>query len=138
MTRRELPQRFGDTAPDAAHIEAIAAAAFAAIPDELRKNVTNVPIRVEEFPDEEILADLGIESPFDLLGIYHGIDLTQKSIANVPHGVDIIVLYRRPILDFWVENDVVLGDLVRNVLIHEIGHHFGFSDQDMDALEQEA
>ena len=126
MTRRELPQRFGDTAPDAAHIEAIAAAAFAAIPDELRKNVTNVPIRVEEFPDEEIL------------GIYHGIDLTQKSIANVPHGVDIIVLYRRPILDFWVENDVVLGDLVRNVLIHEIGHHFGFSDQDMDALEQEA
>lgn len=132
----ERPARFDERVPDADAIEAIAMAAFESIPPELRGQVSNVPIRIQDFPDDETLEALGLESPFELLGLYHGVDLTQKSVFDTPGQVDMIFLYRRPLLDYWAENDVTLGELVRHVLIHEIGHHFGLSDEDMDAIEQ--
>jgi predicted Zn-dependent protease with MMP-like domain len=130
------PARYDDRVPDADAIEAIAMTAFESIPAELRDHVSNVPIRIQDFPDDETLEALGLQNPFELLGLYHGIDLTQKSILDTPSQVDMIFLYRRPLLDYWAENDVTLGELVRHVLIHEIGHHFGLSDEDMDAIEQ--
>ena len=132
----EKPARFDERVPDADAIEAIAAAAFASIPRELREHVANVPIRIQDFPDDETLEGLGLESPFELLGLYHGVDLTRKSVLDTPDQVDMIFLYRRPLLDYWAENDVTLGELVRHVLIHEIGHHFGLSDEDMETIEQ--
>ncbi len=132
----EKPARYDERVPDADAIEAIAAAALDSIPPELRDHVSNVPIRIQDFPDDDTLEALGLESPFELLGLYHGVGLTQKSVLDTPEQVDMIFLYRRPLLDYWAENDVTLGELVRHVLIHEIGHHFGLSDDDMDAIEQ--
>ena len=77
-------------------------------------------------------------NPFELLGLYHGVDLTRKSVLDIPGQVDMIFLYRRPLLEFWAESGESLGGIVRHVLIHEIGHHFGLSDEDMDAIEQSA
>jgi len=126
------------TAPTLEEIEAIAEDALAAIPVPLLRHVGNVVIRVEEFPDEETEAEMELESPFDLLGLYRGVDLTRKSVHDLPTDVDMIFLYRRPMLDYWVESGEDLPHIVRHVLIHEIGHHFGFSDDDMEALEQAA
>jgi predicted Zn-dependent protease with MMP-like domain len=134
MTKSDSSGNEG-TAPGAAEIDGIAACAYETIPAELRDHVANVVIRIEEYPDEQTLADLGIESPYDLLGLYQGVDLTQKSIADPQPETDMIFLYRRPLLDYWIENEVTLAHLVRHVLIHEIGHHFGFSDDDMEAIE---
>ena len=131
------PPRYDERGPDAGTIEAIAQAALESIPPQLRQQVSNVPIRIQDFPDDETLASLGMESPFDLLGLYHGVDLTRKSVLDTPDQMDMIFLYRRPLLDYWAENDVSLGELVRHVLIHEIGHHFGLSDEDMDAIERQ-
>ncbi len=127
MSGTDRPDRFSDTAPDMADIESIAVAAFESISASLRKSVSGVLIRVEEFPNEEVMADLGINNPYDLLGLYHGVDLTQKSFSETPEDVDMIFLYRRPILNFWIENDVPLGDVVRHLFIQEIGHNLGFS-----------
>lgn len=129
MTRR---LRF---APSAEELAAIAEAELARIPDALRRQVAGIAIRVEEFPDAETERAMELESPFDLLGLYHGVSLDQKSVAQVRQDVDRIFLYRRPILDYWCESGESLEAIVRNVLIHEIGHHFGFSDEDMDRLE---
>jgi predicted Zn-dependent protease with MMP-like domain len=126
------------TAPDLADIEVLAYEALATIPTELRRHVANVVIRVEDFPDDEVSAEMELESPFDLLGLYQGVSLDRKSIGDVPGGLDMILLYRRPILDYWCESGETLSRLVRHVLIHEIGHHFGFSDEDMERLEREA
>lgn len=134
MTKSDSSGNDG-TAPGAAEIDGIAARAYETIPAELRDHVTNVVIRIEEYPDEQTLADLGVQSPYDLLGLYQGVDLTQKSIADPQPETDMIFLYRRPLLDYWIENEVTLAHLVRHVLIHEIGHHFGFSDDDMEAIE---
>jgi len=79
--------------------------------------------------------ELSVEEPFDLLGLYRGVHLLHKSLADAPQDVDIIFLYRRPILDYWCETGEELMDVVRHVLIHEIGHHFGFSDEDMERIE---
>jgi len=125
-------------APDLAELEAIAHEALRAIPDELRRHVQNVVIRVEEFPDEDTEREMGLESPFDLLGLYRGVSLDRKSVADAPTDVDMIFLYRRPILDYWCETGEDLAHVVRHVLIHEIGHHFGFSDEDMERIEAEA
>jgi predicted Zn-dependent protease with MMP-like domain len=92
-------------------------------------------IRVEEFPDEETEAAMGLESPFDILGLYRGVALPRKSVSDPLPDLDMIFLYRRPILDYWCETGEDLGHLVRHVLIHEIGHHFGFSDEDMEEIE---
>jgi len=125
-------------APSIEDIEAIAGEEFLRIPELLRRHVTDVVIRVEDFPDAETEDEMELESPFDLLGLYRGVALTEKSIGAVPDDVDMIFLYRRPLLDYWCETGEEFGHLVRHVLIHEIGHHFGLSDDDMEALEREA
>ena len=122
-------------APTIGDIERLAERAMRTIPEGLRRHVKDVVIAVDEFPDEETEREMELESPFDLLGLYRGVSLTRKSIHDVPQDVDMIHLYRRPLLDYWSETRVGLYDLVRNTLIHEIGHHFGFSDDDMDRLE---
>ena len=123
------------TPPTLDDIEHLAAEALAKIPPVLRTHVGDVVFRVEEFPDAETCREMGLESEFDLLGLYRGVSLNAKSVADVPHGLDMIFLYRRPLLDYWCETGEDLTDLVRHVLVHEIGHHFGFSDEDMEALE---
>jgi predicted Zn-dependent protease with MMP-like domain len=122
-------------APTIGEIEAMAEDALATIPVPLLRHVGNVVMRVEDFPDDETVAEMELESPFDLLGLYRGVDLTHKSVHDVPATMDMIFLYRRPLLDYWCETGEDLAHLVRHVLIHEIGHHFGFSDEDMEALE---
>ena len=123
------------TAPSAADIEALAHTALETIPAKLRAPLGGVVIRVEEFPDEETVEEMELDGPFDLLGLYHGVSLREKSVLDVPEEPDMIFLYRRPLLDHWCEGEETLGHLVRHVLIHEIGHHFGFSDDDMEKIE---
>ncbi|MGQ9366560.1 metallopeptidase family protein [Azospirillum sp. ST 5-10] len=110
--------------------------ALATIPAPLRDHVRGVLIRVEEFPDEETEREMELESPFDLLGLYRGVGMTQQSVSHVRTDLDAIFLYRRPILDYWCETGEDLFHVVRHVLIHEIGHHFGFSDDDMERIEE--
>ncbi len=124
-----------DSAPSLADIEAIATVALRRIPDKLKRHVTDVVIRVEEFPDPETEREMALESPFDLLGLYRGVSMPERSVMDSPSDLDMIFLYRRPLLDYWCESGETLGGLVRHVLIHEIGHHFGFSDADMEAIE---
>jgi len=124
-----------DNAPSAVEIQALATKALDGIPENLRRHLGGVAILVEEFPDEEIRAEMGLESPFDLLGLYHGVSLNQKSVGAAPEDVDRIFLYRRPLLDLWCEGGDSLEDIVHNTIVHEIGHHFGFSDDDMERLE---
>ena len=121
--------------PSLADLEQMAQAAFAALPPELKAPLGDVLIRVEEFPDEETERDMELESPFDILGLYRGVAMPHKSIMDPRTGIDMIHLYRRPILDYWCETGEDLGHVVRHVLIHEIGHHFGFSDEDMERIE---
>jgi predicted Zn-dependent protease with MMP-like domain len=129
---------FPGTAPSLADIEGLGRMGFQAIPWELRQHARDVVIRVEDFPDEETEEEMELESPFDLLGLYRGVSMLHKSVADpVPH-MDMIFLYRRPILDLWCESGDELLHIVRHVLIHEIGHHFGLSDDDMERLEEEA
>jgi predicted Zn-dependent protease with MMP-like domain len=123
------------TAPTAADLEDLAQAALETIPDPLRAHAGDVVIRVDDFPDEETGQEMGLESPFDLLGLYRGIDLTRRSVLDVRSGPDMIFLYRRPLLDEWCETGEDLYRLVRHVLIHEIGHHFGLSDEAMARIE---
>jgi acetylglutamate kinase len=123
--------------PSADDIAELAERAFAAIPVRLAEHVRGVGISVEELPDDETLDDLGIESAWDLTGLYRGIPLTERSVADVARQPDLIFLYRQPILLEWIETGEDLFRLVRNVLVHEIAHHFGFSDADIEALERE-
>lgn len=109
--------------------------ALAAMPDVLRRQVRGVSILVEEVADDETLGELGIENAWELTGLYRGVPLGQKEAGGTPHAPDLIVLYREPILLEWIETGEDLFRLVRNVLIHEIAHHFGFSDADIAALE---
>ncbi|MGE0717406.1 MAG: metallopeptidase family protein [Alphaproteobacteria bacterium] len=129
---------FPDRAPTLADIEGLGRIAFQSIPWELRRHTTEIVIRVEDFPDDETEEEMELETPFDLLGLYRGISLRHKSWNDPSPQPDMIFLYRRPILDHWCESNDTLVDIVRHVLIHEIGHHFGFSDDDMERLEQEA
>ena len=126
------------TAPSLDDLERIARAEFKRLQRRLARHVEGVVIRIAEFPDEETEREMGLESPFDLLGLYHGVAIGEKSINATPEDVDMIFLYRRPILDYWCETGEDLGHLIRHVLIHEIGHHFGFSDDDMERIEAEA
>lgn len=125
-------------APTLADFEVMADEALGLIPAELRRLAADVVIRIEDFPDEETGREMDLESPFDLLGLYRGIALTDKSVSDPGGEPDMVFLYRRPILDYWCETGEDLVHLIRHVLIHEIGHHFGFSDADMDALENMA
>ncbi len=123
------------TPPSLADIEELANRALGTIPRRLKRHLGAVVIRVDEFPDDETEEAMGLDSPFDILGLYRGVALPHKSLSDPRPNVDMIFLYRRPILDYWCETGEDLGRLVRHVLIHEIGHHFGFSDDDMARIE---
>jgi predicted Zn-dependent protease with MMP-like domain len=126
-------------APSIADIELIAQSAFAALPDEFRRLCDGVVIRVDEFPDDETLDAMECESEFDLLGLFRGRGRAQSEATPVTGQFpNMVWLYRRPILDFWAEHEYTLGDIVTHVLVHEIGHHFGLSDEDMHRVEQAA
>ncbi len=126
-------------APSLGDIERLAIAAWQRLPGEFRGVCGDVVIRIDEFATEEVLDSLGIESPFELMGLYQGVSLDRRSVMDPPREPDRVFLYRRAILDYWADaGDESLGDLVTHVLVHEIGHHFGFSDADMEALEAEA
>jgi predicted Zn-dependent protease with MMP-like domain len=124
--------------PSLADFEAMAHTAWDQLPSEFRGMAGDVVIRVEDFASDEVLDELGIEDPFDLTGLYQGVSLDKQSVSDAPREPDMVFLYRRPILDEWAGSDEELGHLVAHVLVHEIGHHFGFSDDDMEAIENEA
>jgi len=126
-------------APSLDEFEALASEALRSLPEPFRGLVKDVVCEVAEFPTEEVLDDLGIEDPFELMGLFTGIGMAQD--GALPHSGQLpnhIHLYRRPILDYWAENEDTLGAIVTHVLVHEMGHHFGFSDDDMEALEEAA
>ena len=125
-------------APSLAELSTLAAEAFERLPAAFRDMCGNVAIHVAEFAENDVLADLGIDDPFDLTGLYEGVDLTAEQITS-PSGPAHVHLYRRPLLDEWAENgEIGLGELVTHVLVHEIGHHFGLSDEEMHAIEEAA
>ena len=126
-------------APSLDHLAALAEAAFAALPEAFRRMTGDVQFRVLDFPPDEVLDELGIEDAFDLTGLYQGVDLTRRtSFDTTPHR-SIVLLYRRPMLDEWCERgDVSLKELIVHVLVHEIGHHFGLSDEAIEAIEARA
>ena len=125
-------------APDAAAIERLAEAAIAALPARFRAMIGDVVLRIEEFADEEVLESLGIEDPFELSGLYSGRSLDKADNWASGELPPMIHLYRRALLDEWGETGVSLENLVTHVIVHEVGHHFGLSDADMHALEEEA
>ena len=130
------PMRYG-TPPSLDDILELAETALSAIPQELRNLVGGTVMAMEDAPDDEILAEMGMESPWELTGLYRGTPLTQKSVLDLPAEPDTIVLFREPILLEWIETGEDLFRLVRNVVIHEVGHHFGLSDADIARLEDE-
>jgi len=126
-------------APSLDDFAALAEAAFARLPEAFRRMTGHVIFRVDDFPDEEVLSELGIEDPFELTGLYHGVDLARRSVLDPATQPSMVFLYRRPILDEWAaRGDVTLEELVSHVLVHEIGHHFGLSDEQIDAIEAAA
>jgi len=124
--------------PSLAEIEALAQEAYARLPNEFRAMCQDLVIRVEDFPTDEVLESMHLESEFDLLGLFQGIGLPFQSELAPAHMPNMIWLYRRPILDYWADHDEALGAIVAHVLVHEIGHHFGLSDDDIEAIEQAA
>ena len=125
-------------APDAAAIERLAEAAIARLPGTFRKYLANVVLRVDDFADDEVLAELGIEDPFDLSGLYSGRSLDKQDSWISGELPPMIHLYRRPLLDEWAETGVTLEELITHVIVHEVGHHFGYSDAEMHAIEDQA
>lgn len=123
-------------APTLADFERLADEAFSRLPAEFRAMCGEVIIRVEDFPTDDVLEELEAETPFDLLGLFSGVGMAQDgAVAETGRMPNMIHLYRRPMLDYWAEHDETLGHLVTHVLVHEIGHHFGLSDADMEAIE---
>jgi predicted Zn-dependent protease with MMP-like domain len=126
-------------APSLDDFAALARAAFAALPGKFRRLAEDVVLRIDDFPDDEVLEELGLEDPFELTGLYQGVDLARRSVLDPSPAPARVFLYRRPILDEWAERgDVSLAELVAHVLTHEIGHHFGLSDDDIEAIEAAA
>jgi predicted Zn-dependent protease with MMP-like domain len=128
----------GISAPDLAAFEEMAQVAWARLPEAFRAPAGDLLIRVEDFATDEVLDALGIDDSLDLLGLYQGVSLDKKSTLDVPQQPDMVFLYRRPLLDEWADSGETLGNIITHVLIHEVGHHFGFSDDDMERLEASA
>src|ERR1700724_989603 len=122
-------------APTLAEFELLADFAFRRLPQKFRALCEGLVIRVEDFPTEEVLDELGAQSEFDLLGLFQGVGLPFRSDSASGQMPNMVWLYRRPILDYWAEHDEALGAIITHVLVHEIGHHFGLSDDDMAAIE---
>ena len=123
-------------APDLALIEQFAHEAVSTLPEPWRAAATQIRLRIEDFPPDDILDAMQIDDPFELTGLYDGVPLTEKSVMDQPLGPDVIWLFRRPILDEWLDRgDVSLGELVTHVLVHELAHHFGWSDADIAAID---
>ena len=125
-------------APGLVEFEDMAATAWERLPEAFRSRAGDLLIRIEDYPTEEVLDALDIDDPRGLLGLYHGVSLDKKSSLDVPQEPDMVFLYRRPLLDEWAESGETLGDLITHVLVHEVGHHFGFSDDDMARIEAAA
>ncbi|HVY57235.1 MAG TPA: metallopeptidase family protein [Xanthobacteraceae bacterium] len=125
-------------APSLEEFEVLAIEVFRALPEKFRALCEGLVIRIEDFPEDEVLDEMGIDSPFDLLGLFQGVGLPFRSESAPTHMPNLIWLYRRPILDYWAEHDETLGAVIAHVLVHEIGHHFGLSDADMEAIERAA
>ena len=125
-------------APSLVELEILAGEIFRHLPRRFRHLCTDVVIQVDDFPTEEVLDQIGAESEFDLLGLFQGVGLPFRSESAPVQMPNMIWLYRRPILDYWAEHDETLGAVVKHVLVHEIGHHFGLSDADMEAIEATA
>jgi len=121
-------------APSLDEIELLAREAFAGLPEQFRKFTGDVVFMVQEFPDDEMLDEMEIESHYELLGLFQGPDLANRQ-SGYP-DTTMIFLFRRPIIDYWAESDESLDHIVRHVLIHEIGHHFGLTDEQMEAIEE--
>jgi predicted Zn-dependent protease with MMP-like domain len=136
VTQTDL-RKFGPP-PSLEEIEEMAQRVFAALPAIFTARCQGLAIRVLDFADDETLAEMGIESPFELAGLYRGAPLTGRGMADLTQHLDMVFLYRRALLDWWAEDAMDFEDLVRHVLVHEIGHHFGFSDDDMERIEAEA
>ncbi|MBN9584001.1 MAG: Zn-dependent protease [Afipia sp. 62-7] len=115
--------------------EAIALDAFARLPDHFRALCEGLIIQVDDFPSDDVLDEMKAESEFDLLGLFQGVGLPFRSSGDIAPMPNMVWLYRRPILDYWAEHDETLGHVITHVLVHEIGHHFGLSDEDMEAIE---
>jgi predicted Zn-dependent protease with MMP-like domain len=124
--------------PSMAAMESLAQEAFSHLPEEFRMLTGNLIIELAEFPDDDVFEDMALETPFDLLGLFEGRGITERFSVESGDMPNRILLYRRPILDYWAENEETLGDIITHVLIHEIGHHFGLSDDDMQAIEDRA
>ncbi|HTT99902.1 MAG TPA: metallopeptidase family protein [Rhizomicrobium sp.] len=121
--------------PSLDDFETLAREAFASLPEEFRALVGDLVFRVDDFPDEDVVRDMELESEFEILGLFQGPDLASSEAGGGHALQTMIFLYRRPILDYWAEHEERLGDIVRHVVIHEIGHHFGLSDEDMHEIE---
>jgi predicted Zn-dependent protease with MMP-like domain len=125
-------------APSLVELELLAGDVFRRLPRRFRDLCTDLVIQVDDFPTEEVLDHMGAESEFDLLGLFQGVGLPFRTESDPVQMPNMIWLYRRPILDYWAEHEETLGAIVKHVLVHEIGHHFGLSDADMEALEAAA
>ncbi len=125
-------------APSLAELEVLAGEVFQRLPKRFRDLAADVVIRVDDFPADEVLDEMNVETEFDLLGLFHGVGLPFRAESAPVQMPNMIWLYRRPILDYWAEHDETLGAIVKHVLVHEIGHHFGLTDADMAAIEQSA
>jgi predicted Zn-dependent protease with MMP-like domain len=133
--RGQLSDWRGLAAPSLSDIEALASEAYARLPKHFRDLCRNLVIHVEDFPTDEVLKSMQAESEFDLLGLFRGVGLPFQSDSTPEVMPNMIWLYRRPILDYWAEHEDTLGAIVTHVLVHEIGHHFGLSDEDIEAIE---
>ena len=126
-------------APSLEDFERIGREALKEIPADFRKRAGDIQIRVADFPDEDVLDEMEAETPFDLLGLFQGVGLAHDdAVPRTGQMPNMVWLYRRPILDYWAEHEETLGAIIAHVLIHEIGHHFGLSDEDMEAIEDAA
>ncbi|AQZ51617.1 metallopeptidase family protein [Martelella mediterranea] len=126
----------GRYSPSLESVESLAIEAYAKLPEAFRALTGDLVIEIADFPSDEVFEDMALETPFDLLGLFEGRGVSERFTMETGEMVNRITLYRRPILDYWAENEETLGDIVSHVLIHEIGHHFGLSDDDMERIEE--